>query len=287
MAKPIEQDVLETIRSAVTSALSAAATAGNISTTGQVVVGWPASTQLTEILANAQSQVSLYMLEGGKQDTRYPPEWVSIAQPNVPLIATVSGGTVTFSGSVVAGLNIHTFVGNILQDAYYQTVLEDNLASVATHVASAINALAISGVTATPSGNGLSVTGSYSLACNIGASSVAIAREAHLWQRCVQISIWAPDPNTRYAMTDPILSSIGTIDNSFLTLSNGMTMRIYNSGRQSWNKDKLQLSYSCYQAHYIFDVEYYSIAQTTSSQIESLEQDVSLNGASAIDLIAS
>jgi hypothetical protein len=320
--KPIEQDVLETVRSAVKVALASAATAGNLDAVAQVIVGWPTSTELDKILSQAQSQVSVYLLAGGKQDTRYAPEYVSVSAPNVPLTAEVVDDTLTFSGSVIPGLNIHTFFGSPLVDAYFQTVTGDNLQSVATKTQNAINELAVQGISASATGASVKITqdlsfatpdlvnlnspmaldesgalnqagsldgGSSSgnitspwyLSCNIGASVVPLVREAQLLQNSVQVSVWCPDPNTRFAMIDPLLSSIGTIDNSFLTLSNGMSMRIQFSGRQNWNNDKLQLSYSCYEAHLVYDVEYYAVSSISGSQVESIEEHFSINNAAA------
>src|SRR5690348_14185644 len=130
MAKPRSQDVLETIKNAVAAALQNAVTAGTLTNIpAQVVPGWPVSTQLTNILAQGQYQVSVYMLPGGKNITESYPETFAYPNQASPLSASISGGVITFSGSVVPGLNVHTFVGSSasLKDAYFKTITGNDL----------------------------------------------------------------------------------------------------------------------------------------------------------------
>lgn len=286
MAKPRIQDVLESIRDAITAALNAAISAGNLaSTPAQVVVGWPASTELVNIINQSEYQVSVFLLPGGKMIMDEAPQTFPVPGQSVPLMAAVSGNAITFSGSVVAGLNVHAFVGAPLSDAYYQTLSGDSLASVATAVKNRIITLSLPGISASVSGDVTTVTGSPYVSCNVGLSTVALQRECVYLQKSVQVSVWCSNPMVRYAVVEPILESIGTTDNSFLTLSDGMAMRIQNSGRGNWYNDKMQSAYSTYVEHIIFDVEFFVTKSLSGAQVESLEEETSINNATAENLI--
>ena len=284
--KPRLQDILETIQIQVANAIQAGITAGRISAPpAQVVVGWPTSTEVVNILSQGQYMVSVYPLPDGRQTSRYPltPFALPITDLNVTLTATISGNTLTFGGSVVSGLNIHTFVGVLLVDAYYQTIAGDTLATVATQVQDAINALAIPGVGASSSTNSVTISGSPNLICNIGSSGTIMGIEINRIQQSVQVSGWFPEPIIRYSVIEPIIENIGTMDIPFIPLSDGTPMRIQNSGRCNFNTDQSQSSYSMYEFHLNFEVEFGIIRLLVAAQVESVEQTTTVTAISTVN----
>lgn len=281
--KPRIQDVEETFVVAVASAVQSAITAGTLTAPpAQCVPGFPVSNELAEILLAGEYQISVYILPDAKQTSRYVPVPFEISSPNVPLVATISGSTITFSGSIVAGLNIHTFVGPLLSDAFYKTTSNDTLATVATAVEGAINALGIPGVSATASGDTVSTTGAPYLICRVGSSNVSMAIEVNRFTQGVQVSIWAPNPQLRFTVHDPIAYSIGTTLAPFMSLSDGTPMRVQNTGVVKWNKDKSQSAYSCYEHHSIFQVEYGVLQPIVGAQVKAIQQTIQTNSEPSI-----
>lgn len=279
MPKPREQDLLDTICVAVADALSDAMDQEMLLTPpAQVVPGWPFVNELVALLTQKEYIVTVFPHPDGHQTSRYSPIPFTIQNPFVSLVATVSlaARTITFSGLAQPGINVHSFVGPLLQDAYYQTKVSDTLASTATAVAAAINTLAISGVSASASGAVVTVTGSPYIVCNIGSSQEAMAVEVNRIQRTVQVSAWCPDPQTRFNVSDPILQSIGTTDVPFLKFSDGSPLRIQNNGRIDYNTDESQSAYSCYEYHVNFEVEYGILRYVRAAPIGSLSNPVTM-----------
>lgn len=281
MSKPRLQDVAETIQVYVAGLLNAA----GITQKGQVVVGWPATPDLTQILGQAgeQWQVSVWPCDDTKNTSRYEATSFKLASPNVPMTATVAGDILTFGGSVIAGLNVHTFVGRFLQDAFYQTTSLDTLGSVAVGVQNAINALSVSGVAAAASGDSTTITGSPLLRCNVGGAGLVSAKEVGRVSRSVQVSVWAPDPVIRWALADPIITGAGEADSTYLTLSDGTPMFVLYECDSM--RDKAQSSYSLYEHHMRFHVEYGIIKYLQGTQVESVEITETLNGGTPVTFV--
>lgn len=267
---PRLQDVLQTLQVAVTNALNTAA----IETPAQVVIGWPVATELIKINNQGQYQVSIVERSGTARSVAgYNEPAYQVTSPYSPLAATVVGNVVTFSGSVVPGLNVHTFVGAPVADAYYQTISGDTLATVATGAAAAITALALAGITAAAVGAAITVTGSPLLICNVGGVGTVMAKENGRIARSIQVTAWCPNPDIRWLIAEAIISAIGTQDNRLLTLSDGTTFECLLTSQASKKADglddKSQSSYSLYQESMVFDVEYAMLRYFGATTIES------------------
>jgi hypothetical protein len=285
--KPRIQDVIETIMAAVGQALAIA----EVPSFGQIVAGQPIGTALVAIMGQSTEQgiISVFPRPGSARNvTRYPAGTEAyVTALNVPLTCTLtpaSGSwTMTFTGSVVAGLNIHTLAGSTPADAYYQTVAEDSLTSVASSVAAKINALAGS-ATATASINTIVVTASPLLICNIGGSQTT-ARLTSRVNQTVQVSIWVQDPHAtqsnvnsttyttpaplRFILADAIMSAVGTAEERFLTLSDGTPLDVEYA--TEYIDDQPQSDYSLYAYHIAFRVEYDILRYLDSTQIGVVE----------------
>ncbi len=279
MPKPREQDLLDTICVAVADALSDAIDQETLlAPPAQVVAGWPYVNELVALLSQKEYILTVFPHPDGHQTSRYSPIPFTIQDPFVSLVATVSltARTITFSGSAQTGINVHSFIGPLLQDAYYQTRPSDTLASTATAVAAAINALTISGVSASASGAMVTVTGSPYIICNVGSSQETMAVEVNRIQRTVQVSAWCPTPDLRFQVSDPILQSIGTTDVPVLKFSDGSPLRIQNNGRIDYNTDESQSAYSLYEYHINFEVEYGILRYVRAASIGSLSNPVTI-----------
>lgn len=291
--KPRVQDVIETVMASIGTALANA----KVPAFGQIVVGQPVGTALLQIMGQSTEQglISVFPRPGSARDiTCYQMgTTVEIASnPAVPLSATVvpsgSHWTITFLGSVVAGINIHTLLGIPLVDAFYQTVASDSLTTVAIAVSIAINAL---GYTATPSANTVVVTGSPLLICNIGGSSTT-ARLVGRTSQTIQISIWVPDPHAnppavpaplRYLIAEAITSSIGTVENRSLSMSAGPPMDI--DYVTEYVDDQAQSEYSTYAYHLAYHVEYDILRYVQSTQIGAVETAIEYDNGPTVTLI--
>ena len=263
---PTLYDVLSSIKSQVTTACN---TAG-ITVPGQVIVGWPAATELVKILAQTgpQCQISVFGLKGARNVTRYRPEYQVIAPPTVTVTASVSGNVVTFAGTPMAGLNIHVFPDAPKPDAVYLTAGSDTtLTEIAVQVAAAISAQ--TGYTATPSGAAVTVTGCKTLRCNIGGSQIAIAAmEVGRVQQDVQVTVWANNPLSRNDVSAAIVQGLGQLNSMFFDLPDGTDFRIVFS-HETWD-DEEQSSYTAYKSHLLFTCEYGINQTVVATQVESV-----------------
>lgn len=274
MSKPRLQDVAETIQAFVANLINAA----GVTNLGQVIVGNPTGPDLGEIIAQADEewQITVLPLDDARDMTRYQLMTFKLSSPSVPMSASVTGDTLTFAGAVIPGLNVHAFVGRLLRDAFYQTQSGDGLPQVAIGIQNAANALGIAGVSATASGDGVAITGSPLLRCNIGGQGLVEAKEVGRVCRSVQVSVWCPDPIIRWTLADIVLIGLGQGDSNDLPLSDGTPLRVFYENDMM--RDKAQSSYSLYEHHIRLHAEYGIIKVLQGAQVESLEVQETVNG---------
>ena len=283
MSTPRLQDAQNTLVQAVSDAINGA----GVTYPGQTVPGIPVGTELVKMMAQLNNEylVSVLPIGSPKNVTRYSPYDGRLVTPPQPVgfTATVSGGTVTFAGTIAAQANVHIFVGAPKVDVVVTITSGDNLTTLATKCAAAINGASVPNVTATPSGATFSVTGSPHLKVNIEGFG-SISREVRRWQAMMQVSIYAPNAQVRYDVGDAIDSSIGTSLNHWLTMSDGSPM--YVSGSGSRLIDEAQSSYSCLEWHLTFSVEYPQILTQTTVQIGGVQVSEQIDNRPAITTYA-
>lgn len=268
-------DVCNTLVTAITDAINAA---GAVSKPGQVIVGWPLGPELVEIFGQGPGewQVSVFPQKKGTNNTRFRP-CRTYKPPTVNLSCGVDGGVVTFSGSVDAGLNVHTVL-DTRADAYFATTSGMSLDDCATALAAAVNALDLPGVSATASGAAATISGVGSVVCNI-AGVGSSTREVSRIGRDIQISVWASDPDTVSSIESAITQTIGIATAPKLALPDGSLMWVRYAG-ELWN-DESQSSYSLYVSHHLMWCEY-GIMQTESAyQIGAVEFSQRVNNSHA------
>lgn len=231
----------------------------------QVYVGWPTTTKIVEAIQQDGSPVHVTIWpHAGHKTTRYHPTTSLFSATNPTFTAAVvqSGltATITFAG-LVSAANVHTVINN-LGDAYLLSAAGQTLNALAISVAAQINALHLSGVTATSSGPAVTVTGVDNLYCNIGASGLLI-RETGRVARQIQVTVWAPTANDvsdpalclRDAAGQQILAALGGTDRVFLTDDLGLAVMCQYNGMDRWD-DGEQLKYSIFRWDLFFDCEH-------------------------------
>src|SRR5579875_509605 len=165
------------------------------------------------------------------------------------------------------------------------TVTDDPVAVADTpEIPSAVNALGISGVSATATGSSVTVSGATIAHANVGGTGTYAMGVGRI-SRTIQVSIWAPNPTFRSIVVDAILAAIGNGENAFLTLPNNAGAWIQWSGTArgpSDFDDDAQLSYSLYVDHIYFDVDYVVEQQLPATQIGSVEVTKIAGGSSPV-----
>ncbi len=287
MSKPALLDALETIKNAVGVAVAVAAIPNKV----QVFAGQPIGPELTKILAqnDAEAVVTVMPMPGAQNTARYERKFFQTSAPNTALSAQISPlNVITFAGTVAQNLaedvaiggedatggedvaiggfyNVHTLLaGYPAYDAYVQATPSMSMAGLATAVAAAITALGLSGVTASASGQQVTVIGANVKYCNVGSAGT-IAREISRVMRRIQVSVYSSDPFTRFAVGDAIYQSIGDAISLFLTLNNGS--QLYCRYASDALDETSQNEYTLYVHHFIFDCEYGIIQTATATQI--------------------
>lgn len=264
-------DVLTTLAQAVGTAILNAGVVGSAQSNvvdtktidftigkGQVIIGWPIATELTEIMAtDGNWQVSIFPHDKAKPTTRFRPRRRYSAGQSTVLAAVVNG-VITLSGAVSrAGDNVHVVLDR-RHDIRVATSFPQTLAQLATAVASAVNAASLPGISAAPSGNTTAISGAFDVICNVATVGTA-SREVGRFERDLQVSIWASDPITRDVIQGAVLPQIGSVTAAKLTLPDSTRLWVRYGG-DLWN-DNSQSSYSMYIAHHLARVEY-GIMQT-------------------------
>ncbi len=250
----------------------------------QVGVGEPYGQAMSQILGQNEAQVTIWPLTAAAQNrTSRKPTWQAATIQPVTIaaaVAGISGGyTITLSaitaGGVTGpqpGLNIHAFCGGPRFDGYYSLVANDTLPSAATALAAAIRAAAIaagqSGVTASASGNVVTVLGTPYCTVNIGGQVTFVA-EARRTMLPVQVSIWAPQAKYRDAMSKQIENGVGLATTPFQKAYDNAAIWVRLRGAPRWVGIS-QHSYSLYEAHFIFECEYPTFITSTGAVVEGV-----------------
>ena len=261
--------------------------------------GWPVGSELTEILNQGQYAVSFYPLPGGRkvQPRGFFHQDITVNVPTLTVNLDQFGSTLTFGGTVSpCNLNViinHPFFGN--RFAYYRVQSFDSLSSIAIVVAAAINTLP-PGVSAFPNGSSVTVSGSRGVKCNIGGSGTITQEVLRVEQR-MQISVWAPTAfsnsgnpaidnplSLRSAITDVIISNIGSEANPFLITADGKYVRVKLSAPPRYVDDS-QSDYNVYESHIIFTAEYAYYNTDNATQVGVIEEFTSIGGLAPVTTI--
>lgn len=184
----------------------------------QLYRGWPGTNDLQGDLVAGKAHVSVFPEGGSTQNTtRYQLAWRQAGVTASTLIATLSGVTITFSGTCsatqVVGILIRT--GASAGSYAYRCTVTDTPATVAAAFAAAIPSASSSGAALTVVGDTISVNS----ACDQSAT-----KEVRRQKQGFRISCWTPTPQAR----DLIAAAIDTAlaDMPWITLADGSAGRL-------------------------------------------------------------
>lgn len=179
--------------------------------------------------------ISVYAQPGMERNTtRYPQEWQTLTKVACTITGTVSANQITIGGTITAGHYVTVQVGN--QAYSYAALASDTTATVAAALASLMTA----NITATASGNVITVP--LVMGGRITVRTAAPGTSVRELDRMLQrycVTIWAPNNACRVAAAKIIRPALAAID--YLLLPDGYTAElkyesstdIDRSGKQS------------------------------------------------------
>jgi hypothetical protein len=203
--------------------------------------GWPTKDALQADYAAGVANISIYSQPG------YPREWLLITAPATTIMGSVSGQTVTLSGSVSTPQNIAVLVGKA---AYLYTVQPtDMLTSIAASLADLIPGSESTGAALTI-GSGQSV--------QFRAGGVGqMLRELRRQERLFQVTVWCATPEQRDVVASFVDSQLAGFGNDegleFINLPDGSTGRLKYSRTAPTDKDEIS---GGFRRDLIYSVEY-------------------------------
>lgn len=228
--------------------------------------GWPNSSALDADLRANIINVTVFPASGaGRVTSRYLRRWeVSHAAPN--LSASISGTSVTFSGTAspgqLAGLAVNgqTFV--------YATGSADTPVTVAANLASQARSATIVLV----SGAMLSIPGAWSLKARVVAQGQAVS-QVRRQSYSLRVTCWCPSPQTRDSAAMAIDQAFSQV--AFLQLSDGSQARMTYEGTLVLDQSQDAL---LYRRDLLYALEYPTLL--TQTQPAMLFGELDVGGAS-------
>jgi hypothetical protein len=170
----------------------------------RVFQGWPEREAIDADMAAGIVDVSIYVVPGSVNTTRYPAVDVPISISPPTLEWSVEGTTATLSGTVSTPQNVGLLVDR--QAFIYCVQQADTLNSIATALAGLVNAAQ----PASAVGSAVTIPGSYSIVGRVGGIGTTL-REVGREKVTVEIIIWASSEEARDgvgAAIEPHLRSI-------------------------------------------------------------------------------
>lgn len=254
---------------------------GQPSITGAQVAcfqGWPDPASLDADLAKGNVQVSIYPRPEERNTSRFPKDMQPLVVQTPTLALTISGQTVTVSGTVPPVNNPTNLCIEANKQAFvYPVQPSDTLTGIATALANLV-AAGIAGTTS--SGAVISVPATARLtAARVGVTATAI-REIRRQERRVMLTVWAPTPEARKALAGAIDVAFAEIQ--FLTMPDTFAARIIYRGSPLTDgnqKDNL------YRRDLIFTVEFATTDVITATQVTQQVTNIAPQNAPPFTLI--
>lgn len=229
--------------------------------------GWPnAATLDKDMKLPGRVHVSVWPLPTERVTESLTAESVDAVFLPATVLGTVSGNTVTLSGSITSGQNVALLID---QAPYtYCIGAGDTLASVAASLAGIIS----QGRTASSSGATVTIPGAKSISAREGGTGESL-RLLERREKLFQISVWAPKPSIR----DPLASAIDVAlnDSSRLMMPDGIPAVLRY--RSSVQHDDFQKT-GIFRRDIMYAVEYCVTAVIPTTQIVIDQLNVQLPG---------
>jgi hypothetical protein len=231
---------------------------GNPSVAGvliQVLPGWPIPQSLDRDLAAGSVQVSIFPADGERNTTRYPKDWQPFNIPASTITATIAGQTVVIAGAVTAGVPTNVCIEANGLAYVYAVQAADTPTSIATALAVLIPGASSSGGTVSLP-NAARIT-----AARVGVTGTS-SREIRRQQRMFTLTVWAPTPALRDAVSQPIDALLAGL--SFIVMPDTYAARlIYHGTRMVDGQEKANL----YRRDLTYSVEYATTETVGATQI--------------------
>jgi hypothetical protein len=294
VSKPRLIDALDTLGQAISDAINAAGIPqDNGIAPGQTVLGFAVTTELVKILAQGGMNhlVVLWPLKADLNRAIYSPNDPYCQTEKCPDVALNYLQTVIAPTFLQQAATQLRYIG--LVDQPYNVTLVVNgervlvqaappmlLTDVAAAVAAAVNKLGLSGVVATVTQDTVTIPLAYEVVCEVGAAG-SVTTEIDRVCRLVQVITYAPNPMARTLLDDAIVQGVGTNISKWFTMSDGQAMLArYVDGGPDRYREKAQSSYSAFEAHSLFRVEYPITVDTPATQIGAVDLSGTINPAS-------
>lgn len=233
----------------------------------RVYAGWPQAAQLDTDLLAGTAHVSVFNRES-RNTTRYQLQQLDPPTVTTPsLTLTIIGRTITVSGTVAAGVNTAVIVGT--NGFTYQTVSNDTLSTVATALASLINAT-YPGTSATGAVITLPNAGPPINAARVGGSASQTIEVGRI-EQVFQITVWANTPANRKAIASLIPPAL--MQNHFLTLADGSSARLILKSQRDDDVPQKEL---LYRRDIFATIEYVETATVTATQVVDVVDNVTV-----------
>lgn len=181
-----------------------------------IAVGWPSPQSLDDVIAAGGAMLTVFPALGMERNTtRYPQtEQVGALNP-ATLTLSLSGSQITVGGSPAGyAQNVGMFIDGV-----------PRLASIPANdtptQAAALLAAAFAG--ATSSGPVITIPGGHRIGPLRTGGTAATQKEVRRQERLVQVIAWAPSPDARDAVIQPVDLALAEVP--FLTAADGSSIR--------------------------------------------------------------
>ncbi len=213
--------------------------------------GWPNPTALDADLRAGKVNVTVYPAPGaGRVSTRYVQEWSG--SPELPSLTTsVSGTTVSFSGTAAPGQVAGVAIDGV--SYAYRVQPSDNPALVAANLAVLVRADRLAQVT----GSLLNLPGAGVLTARVVADAPA-QQETRRQTQLFRMTCWCPTPATRDATAGAI--DLAMAQQRFIALADGTAGRLLYAGTTVFDQSQDAL---LYRRDLLYSVEYATVLAAT------------------------
>lgn len=200
---------------------------GSASIAGPAVTvrrGWPIADKLDADILAGKAQVTVFSRPGtGRLTTRFLSEWRTLPDPDAGITATVAGNTVTFTGTASLPVDAGVRAGGRAYTVHLPA------GSTPAQVAAALAAIVPH---ASASGAVLTAPCSDLLARTAYRSTVA--REIRRQSQTIALTVWAPTPDTRDAISAAIDVALAPL--AFMDLPDNTRVRLQYSNSSTMDE---------------------------------------------------
>lgn len=225
--------------------------------------GWVDQDALkVDVADGTRSHITVYPLPAEKNTTRFPVDWMPTSSVSPKLTASVSRNVITFGGTPDPAGNVAVTV-NQNAPVIYTEVNADTLPTVASNVAAAINAAILAGITASASGDSVTVNGTPSPAVSVtlGAAGSLISIQRQI-EKDFLVTVWARSAADRDSLAETLDASLGNMHR--MAISNDFPARIIY---QRTNIFEPQHNAPAYRRDLVYSVEWVNSQITQATQI--------------------